>query len=50
MPSTLFKLTVKDQDGKVIQIHEVYRADVCPKIMAELDRGYVVTVRELTKA
>lgn len=42
-----YKLVVKDKNGKVIQIHEVYRNDITRKMMPELDSGHRVTVTQL---
>lgn len=42
-----FKITEKDTNGKVVQVHEVYRGDVPRYVMAVLDRGNVATTRAL---
>lgn len=44
-----YKLVVRNNDGKVQQIHEVYRNDIPRYLMAELDKGFRVTVTELKK-
>lgn len=42
-----FKITEKDTNGKVVQVHEVYRSDVPRYVLAVLERGNVATVRAL---
>jgi hypothetical protein len=42
-----FKIVERDKNGKVIQIHEVYRSDVPRKVMALLDEGHSLTITRL---
>lgn len=51
MPLTLdkFKITEKDENGRVVQVHEVYRGDVPRYVMAVLERSNIATVRALDK-
>jgi hypothetical protein len=43
-----YKLVVREVGtGKVIQVHEVYRAYIEMHVLEELDKGYSVTVTEL---
>lgn len=43
-----YKIVLKDENGKVVQIHECYRLSVTKIVLEKLDRGYRVTVTELT--
>lgn len=43
----LFKLVARDKNGKVMQIHELYKPDVERILFAELEKGNSVTVSKL---
>jgi hypothetical protein len=43
----LYKLVVRDCNGKVKQIHEIYTTDIGPYVEAECLKGYSVTVTKL---
>lgn len=45
----LYKIVVKDSNGKVIQIHERYRVNVAELVLGECDAGNRVTVTQIQK-
>lgn len=45
----LYKLVVRDKNGKVLQIHETYRNDIHRVVQAELDKGDEFTSITITR-
>lgn len=43
-----YKLVVRDKNGKVVQIHEVYRGDIDRYVQAEVSGTNSVTVTKLS--
>lgn len=46
-PLDRFKIVERDRNGKVVQIHEVYRSDIPRKVMALLETGNALTITSL---